>query len=57
MAELTGVPYSRIMLVAIFPALMYFFSVFVMVLLFWGLPPVLRSVLRPKRRGLTSPWR
>ncbi|MEK6194765.1 MAG: TRAP transporter fused permease subunit, partial [Deltaproteobacteria bacterium] len=31
MAELTGVPYSRIMLVAIFPAIMYFFSVFVMV--------------------------
>jgi TRAP transporter 4TM/12TM fusion protein len=31
MAELTGVPYSRIMLVALFPALMYFFSVFVMV--------------------------
>lgn len=31
MAELTGVPYSRIMLVAIFPALMYFFSVYVMV--------------------------
>ena len=31
MAELTGVPYSRIMLVAIFPALMYFLSVFVMV--------------------------
>lgn len=31
MAELTGMPYSRIMLVAIFPALMYFFSVFVMV--------------------------
>ncbi|MFO7885910.1 MAG: TRAP transporter fused permease subunit [Desulfobacteraceae bacterium] len=31
MAELTGLPYSRIMLVAIFPALMYFFSVFVMV--------------------------
>jgi TRAP transporter 4TM/12TM fusion protein len=31
MAELTGVPYSRIMLVAIFPALMYFFSVFCMV--------------------------
>jgi len=31
MAELTGVPYSQIMLVAIFPALMYFFSVFVMV--------------------------
>jgi TRAP transporter 4TM/12TM fusion protein len=31
MAELTGVPYSYIMLVAIFPALMYFFSVFVMV--------------------------
>ncbi len=31
MAELTGEPYSRIMLVAIFPALMYFFSVFVMV--------------------------
>jgi TRAP transporter 4TM/12TM fusion protein len=31
MAELTGVPYSTIMLVAIFPALMYFFSVFVMV--------------------------
>ncbi|MCP4115044.1 MAG: TRAP transporter fused permease subunit [Desulfobacteraceae bacterium] len=31
MAELTGQPYSRIMLVAIFPALMYFFSVFVMV--------------------------
>jgi TRAP transporter 4TM/12TM fusion protein len=31
MAELTGVPYSQIMLVALFPALMYFFSVFVMV--------------------------
>ena len=31
MAELTGVPYSRIMLVAVFPALMYFLSVFVMV--------------------------
>jgi len=31
MAELTGVPYSKIMLVAIFPAIMYFFSVFVMV--------------------------
>ena len=31
MAELTGMPYSRIMLVAIFPALMYVFSVFVMV--------------------------
>nr|VFK50450.1 MAG: TRAP transporter, 4TM/12TM fusion protein [Candidatus Kentron sp. TC] len=31
MAELTGIPYSRIMLVAIFPALMYFLSVYVMV--------------------------
>ncbi|MCP3921223.1 MAG: TRAP transporter fused permease subunit [Desulfobacterales bacterium] len=31
MAELTGVPYSKIMLVAVFPALMYFFSVFVMI--------------------------
>ena len=31
MAELTGVPYSQIMLIAVFPALMYFFSVFVMV--------------------------
>jgi len=31
MAELTGVPYSTIMLVSIFPALMYFFSVFCMV--------------------------
>jgi TRAP transporter 4TM/12TM fusion protein len=31
MAELTGVPYSQIMLVAVFPALLYFFSVFVMV--------------------------
>lgn len=31
MAELTGMPYSYIMLVAIFPALMYFMSVFVMV--------------------------
>ncbi len=31
MAELTGLPYSHIMLVAVFPALMYFFSVFVMV--------------------------
>ncbi|WP_299977911.1 TRAP transporter fused permease subunit [Desulfobacula sp.] len=31
MAELTGLPYSKIMLVAIFPALMYFFSVFCMV--------------------------
>jgi TRAP transporter 4TM/12TM fusion protein len=31
MAELTGLPYSQIMLVALFPAIMYFFSVFVMV--------------------------
>jgi TRAP transporter 4TM/12TM fusion protein len=31
MAELTGLPYSRIMLVGLFPAVMYFFSVFVMV--------------------------
>jgi TRAP transporter 4TM/12TM fusion protein len=31
MAELTGVPYSTIMLVGLFPAFMYFFSVFVMV--------------------------
>ncbi|MBG0790728.1 MAG: TRAP transporter fused permease subunit [Desulfovibrionaceae bacterium] len=31
MAEMTGLPYSTIMLIAIFPALMYFFSVFVMV--------------------------
>ena len=31
MAELTGLPYSRIMLVAVFPAVMYFFSVFCMV--------------------------
>ena len=31
MAELTGVPYSQIMLVAIFPAIMYVFSVFIMV--------------------------
>ncbi len=31
MAELTGVPYSQIMLVAIFPAFMYFFSVYIMV--------------------------
>jgi len=31
MAELTGIPYSRIMVIAIFPALMYVFSVFMMV--------------------------
>ncbi|MCB0283788.1 MAG: TRAP transporter fused permease subunit [Calditrichaeota bacterium] len=31
MSELTGLPYSYIMLVAIFPAIMYFFSVYVMV--------------------------
>jgi TRAP transporter 4TM/12TM fusion protein len=31
MSELTGVPYSKIMLVAIFPAIMYIFSVFIMV--------------------------
>jgi TRAP transporter 4TM/12TM fusion protein len=31
MAELTGEPYSTIMLVAVFPALMYFFSVYMMV--------------------------
>ncbi len=31
MAELTGIPYSKIMLIAIFPALMYVFSVFTMV--------------------------
>ena len=31
MAELTGVPYSQIMLIAVFPALMYFYSVYLMV--------------------------
>jgi TRAP transporter 4TM/12TM fusion protein len=31
MAELTGLPYKHIMLVGLFPAVMYFFSVFVMV--------------------------
>lgn len=31
MAELTGVDYSRIMLISVFPAMMYFLSVFVMV--------------------------
>lgn len=31
MAELTGIAYPKIMLIATFPALMYFFSVFVMV--------------------------
>ena len=31
MSELTGIPYSRIMLVAMFPAIMYVFSVFMMV--------------------------
>jgi len=31
MAELTGLPYSRIMLVSLFPAIMYFLSVFIMV--------------------------
>ncbi len=31
MAEMTGLPYSRIMLIAIFPAFMYFFSVYMMV--------------------------
>ncbi len=31
MAELTGIPYSKIMLISMFPAIMYFFSVFVMV--------------------------
>jgi len=31
MSELTGIPYSKIMLIAIFPALMYIFSVFTMV--------------------------
>jgi TRAP transporter 4TM/12TM fusion protein len=31
MAELTGIPYPRIMLIALFPAVMYFFSVFVMI--------------------------
>lgn len=31
MAELTSIPYSTIMLVSLFPALLYFFSVYVMV--------------------------
>ena len=31
MSEITGVPYVKIMLISIFPALMYFFSVFVMI--------------------------
>jgi TRAP transporter 4TM/12TM fusion protein len=31
MAELTGLPYSKIMLVAVFPAIMYFYSVYLMV--------------------------
>ena len=44
MAEMTGLPYSYIMLVAIFPALMYFFSVFVMVML----PPFIHPRLTAK---------
>lgn len=31
MAELTGTPYTHIMLIAVFPALLYFFSVFCMI--------------------------
>lgn len=31
MSELTGIPYSTIMLVSLFPALLYFFSIYVMV--------------------------
>lgn len=31
MAELTGIPYSKIMLVSAFPAFLYFFSVYIMV--------------------------
>lgn len=31
MSEITGVPYVNIMLISIFPALMYFFSVFIMI--------------------------
>ncbi|MCS7204763.1 MAG: TRAP transporter fused permease subunit [Leptospiraceae bacterium] len=31
MSELTGVPYNKIMLISLFPALMYFLSVFVLV--------------------------
>lgn len=31
MAELTGIPYSKIMLIALFPAIMYLFSVFILV--------------------------
>ena len=31
MSELTGMPYSEIMVIAIFPALMYFYSVYLMV--------------------------
>lgn len=31
MAELTGLPYSKIMLIAVFPAIMYFYSVYLMV--------------------------
>jgi TRAP transporter 4TM/12TM fusion protein len=31
MAEMTGLPYSQIMLIAIFPAVMYFFSVYMMI--------------------------
>lgn len=31
MAEMTGLPYSKIMLIAVFPAIMYFFSVYMMV--------------------------
>lgn len=31
MSELTGIPYSKIMLISLFPAIMYFFSVFILV--------------------------
>ncbi len=31
MAEMTGIPYSKIMLISLFPALMYYFSVFIIV--------------------------
>ena len=31
MSEITGIPYAQIMLISIFPALMYFFSVYIMI--------------------------
>ncbi|KJS32899.1 MAG: C4-dicarboxylate ABC transporter permease [Desulfatitalea sp. BRH_c12] len=59
MAEMTGIPYVKIMLMAIFPAMIYFLSVFVMVHFEakrWGLVGYEDPNARTAREILKTEW-